>query len=216
VIPVFVVARDRPTYLRRTLAAMTHLLDAQVFIVDHGTTDPAGIQWLRDDCPFTVMWRGDKYVHDLWSSENFRAIAGNQPFAVTDPDVDLSDCPDDLIQTCLLALEAFPHVVKAGPALRLDDLPDTVLASRVTEWESQFWDRRLADDVYEAPIDTTFAVYRPLTKVPEFQLGPSARLGGKYTARHMPWYETEITDELRHYREHMLTGASHWPPENLT
>lgn len=213
-IPVFVIARDRPSYLRRTVASLSQLSGINIYVVDHGTTDPETIDWLRHDCPFSVFWRGNRYVHDFWKWDGLRNMAWNTQYAVTDPDIDFSDCREDLVEACSIALSAFPHVVKAGPALRLDDLPDSGLARRVRSWEMQFWQRELTTHVYEAPIDTTFAVYRPLREWNEFQLGPGARLGGVYQVRHMPWYQTgPLSHELRHYRDNMLEGASHWVPE---
>jgi hypothetical protein len=214
VTPVFIIARDRLTYLRRTVASLSHVRDTQLYIVDHGTTDPEAIDWMRYDCPFSVFWRGDQRVHDFWSWGGLVNLGWDRPYAVTDPDIDFTDVPEDLIATCHLALTAFPHIVKAGPALRLDDVPDTDLGKRVKNWEVQFWDREIAPRVYEAPIDTTFAVYRPVREQREFLLGPGARIAGVYQVRHMPWYETgPASDELRHYREHAREGSSHWPPE---
>lgn len=212
--PVFVIARDRLSYIRRAVASLSLQRDITIYIVDHGTTDQETIDWLRYDCPFSVFWRGDMRPHDLWSWEGLRNLVGSREYAVTDPDIDFTGIPEDLVATCKLALTAFPHVLKAGPALRLDDLPPSDLARRVKNWEIQFWDRSLTTNIYEAPIDTTFAVYRPLREQPTFQLGPGARVAGAYQVRHMPWYETgPITDELRYYRDHMREGASHWVPE---
>ena len=212
-IPVFIIARDRLTYLRQSVASLSTQLDAQIYVVDHGTTNPEMIDWLRHDCPFSVIWRGNRRVHDFWTDPcNLR---DDVRYAVTDSDIDFTGTPDDLISSCNLALDAFPHVVKAGPALRLDDLPPTKLGQRAREWEQQFWSKLLTTNVYEAPIDTTFAVYRPLRELREFALGPAARIAGVYAVRHMPWYETgPISDELRYYRDHMREGASHWPPED--
>lgn len=214
-IPVFVIARDRLSYLKRTIASLSQQRDAHIYVVDHGTTDPETIDWLRHDCPFTVFWHGDRRVHDFWSWDSLRNLVGTHEYAVTDPDIDFTGVPEDLIAICQLALIAFPHIMKAGPALRLDDLPNTDLAKRVKNWEIQFWDRNITSMAYEAPIDTTFAVYRPLWQQPVFQLGPGIRIVGPYQVRHMPWYETGPADEeLRYYREHAREGASHWPPED--
>lgn len=216
--PVFIVARDRLSHLRRTIASLSRLRDVDIHIVDHGTTHAETLEWLAFDCPWTVHYAGNRRVHDLWTDEDnfaFRRIAGDrQPYVVTDPDVDLSRCPENLIELCLDVLSRYPGLSKVGPGLALDDLPDTPLAAKARAWETQFWQSQLEPNLYDAPIDTTFAVYQPLRRRPNWSLSPAARLGYPNVARHLPWYELLLNDELRYYRDHAREGSSHWNIED--
>lgn len=213
VTPIIIVTRDRLSYLQRTITSLSHLTDVEVHIFDHGTTEPAAREWLMHVQPHRVVRRGDAYVHSLWDEPEFERLVGDRHFVVTDPDLDLSECPSDVVQRSVATLTHRPHLVKVGPGLRVDDLPNTTLARRVREWESQFWRNEIAFGLYEAPIDTTFAVYRPLTERRDFALGPAGRWGYVSLARHLPWYEVApLSDELRYYRDHALPGASHWLP----
>ncbi|MGZ4257846.1 MAG: class I SAM-dependent methyltransferase, partial [Gaiellaceae bacterium] len=56
---------------------------------------------------------------------------------------------------------------------------------QVMIWESQFWERRLAPRVYDAQIDTTFALYR---RPAPHGFDRAVRTGFPYVARHTPWY----------------------------
>src|SRR5690606_28311900 len=96
-------------------------------------------------------------------------------------------------------------VSKVGPALRIDDIPDFYKHKKqVIDWEKQFWQHALEPEVYEAAIDTTFALYKP--GYPRFHdlhgdFFKALRLGGKYTVRHGGWYvdNDNLTEEQVYY-----------------
>lgn len=204
--PLIVIVRDRLTVLRQclqSLAASSYDLD--IHLVDHGSTWEPMLDWLRQ-APYPVHWRGDQPPRALWDWDGLPGIVNDVRYVVTDPDVVL-DCPADWL--CRMADELRPDRVKVGLGLRLDDLPDTPLAKSVTAWETPFWQDR-AGDVYRAPVDTTIALYQPVTVEPRFQLYPAVRMAAPYLARHLPWYATSDTAEDIHYRAHVLPGASHW------
>ena len=79
-------------------------------------------------------------------------------------------------------------------------------------WERPFsTDLRPSGKAWRGPVDTTLALYLPLSVHPEFKLVPGARLTAPYQVRHLPWYETgEPSEEDRYYREHLIPGSSHW------
>ena len=119
-------------------------------------------------------------------------------------------CPGDALDFFLRALRRYPGHVKAGFGLRIDDLPSHyALAEGVRRYESRWWFRRLSKNLYDAPIDTTFALYRPDS---EFSYGPAIRSGAPYLARHYPWYSDtgHLTDEEQYYRDHSDPAISHW------
>lgn len=106
-----------------------------------------------------------------------------------------------------------PSVVKVGLGLRIDDLPGygRVPFPDVRAWEGAFWTNRADPGAWHAPVDTTLALYPPLSRQREFRLGPAIRLDAPYLLRHLPWYETgPESEELAYYREHALPGATHW------
>lgn len=203
--PVIVIVRDRLTCLQACLASLEpYGLD--IHLVDHGSTWDPMVEWLHTS-PYPVHWRGDLPPRALWDWNGLSAIVGNRRYIVTDPDVVL-DCPHDWLR--LLAANLSPDVVKVGLGLRLDDLPDTSLATKVRAWEAPFWHSSAGPGVWRAPVDTTLALYQPLTVEPRFRLHPAIRLDAPYLLRHLPWYAVEDTAEEAHYRERIQPGASHW------
>ena len=70
---------------------------------------------------------------------------------------------------------------------------------QVIIWESQFWERRLAPRVYDAQIDTTFALYH---QPAPHRFDRAVRTGFPYVARHTPWYldDRSLPEDEAFYR----------------
>lgn len=215
-IPCVIIVRDRMTYARRCLLSLGSLAGSgviDVHIVDHGSTWIPTIAWLEaaEDFGFPVHYRGDVGPHSLWDWDQLGRIVGNSPYLVTDCDIEVI-APADWLEVLQSEMDRCPDVVKVGLGLRIDDLPDSRYENLlVREWEAPFWaDRDGAS--YRAPIDTTIALYRPLTQCPRFALAPARRLAAPYLARHLPWYEesSQVSEELTYYAMRALPGATHW------
>ena len=146
-----------------------------------------------------------------------RSSRANGFFVVTDPDVipDTS-CPPDAMTHLVSLLRRYPHVTKAGLGLRIDDLPPgSDLTRDVRDWESQFWDTELEPGVFEAHIDTTFAVYRP--GAPGADYTPAVRTAPPYVARHLPWYDDPANPgaEELFYRARSRPDSTTWHSQVL-
>jgi hypothetical protein len=126
------------------------------------------------------------------------------------------NCPPDFAKHFLKIHKNFSEYKKVGFGLRIDDLPDHYpLKSSVVAWESQFWSHPLGENIYEAGIDTTFAVYKPFTY--SYMLHPSIRTGEPYVARHLPWYTDPAnqTDEDIYYRYRADANVNSWDAGEL-
>jgi len=209
----FVIFRDRISYAIPCCAALwTAGLD--VTIVDHGSTYPGAVDWLhdceRDGIP--VWYHGGGNPRDLWGRPQFREAAADGPYVVTDPDVIPDEgCPLDWPQH-LENLVYAHNQPKVGLGLRVDDLPDHYPRKRqVLEWEQQYWQRQVADGVFEAGTDTTIAVNRALRGSDGHSLG-GYRSGSPYLARHLAWYEdpSNLPEDVAYYYAHIQTGISFW------
>jgi hypothetical protein len=126
-------------------------------------------------------------------------------FCYTDPDISLNEnLPQNFINI-LSGLTREYNVYKAGFALALKGhgpLKDIKIHSRHTkpflfdrdfsieEFESRYWVNRLEHNRYElyaAPIDTTFAVYRKSNYFGDFH--NAIRVAGDFSAIHLPWFK---------------------------
>lgn len=95
-----------------------------------------------------------------------------------------------------------PFALKVGPSLSIDDIPDHFAnKAEVIIHEQKFWEQRDGDK-YRAPIDTTFALYRPLSGLNRSRAAEAYRLAPPYSLRHLPWYEDSAcpTEEELFYR----------------
>ena len=136
-----------------------------------------GVIRMKENYGYKVVW--EQGVLDDFG------ITGN--YIVTDPDLDLSGIPDDFLDVLEAGLTKYPQYDKCGFSLEINDLPDTPF--NPVGYELQFWQRPLDGRYYDAPIDTTFALY----KVP-FHSFKAMRTNRPYTARHLPWYYFNFED----------------------
>jgi hypothetical protein len=96
---------------------------------------------------------------------------------------------------------------KIGLGLKIDDLPiDQPSTKDVLQIETPYWNAKFDDeefDLYVAPIDTTFSVYAP-GSIPLWSSN-CFRMGGKYIAKHIPWYYdiNNLPEDEYHYLKNL-------------
>lgn len=211
----FIITRDRCTYAQLCLTTLA-AAGLEPVIVDHGSTWPEALTWLDmlEATGTTVLRRGGGHPREMWNWLPFRVLAGVDRYVVTDPDVVPSDdCPLDWPERLGDLLDRYPGYRKAGLGLRTDRIPETYQwRDKVMSWEPQFWQTEVEPGVYAAGVDTTLAMYHPLTTHSVFGLDGALRTGHPYVADHLAWYEDldELTPEIQHYVEHAEPGISHW------
>ncbi len=208
--PCIVITRDRVSYTQLCVASLERFTNLDIHIVDHGSTWPAMLSYL-DGTRHTVHYRGDETPRSLWQWDGLEDIVGSEPYLVTDPDIVLdTGCPEDWL--CRVSDELWNGGwTKVGLSLRIDDLPESDLAGKVQDWEDAFWiTPTRSGKAFQAPVDTTLALYKPLFEARGFSLVGAARMAPPYLARHLPWYGDLDPAETAHYRARALPGTSHW------
>ena len=116
-----------------------------------------------------------------------------------------------LLKFMLYKLWKNKDIDKIGLSIIIDNLPDCYnRKNEVIKHELQFWDKLYDKDMYDAPVDTTFALYR------KNKLGPagyikSVRMKPPFSIKHLPWYEdtSNPTNENLYYIENSKT-RTHW------
>jgi hypothetical protein len=216
-VPVFINCRDRVSALHPLIDFLERAGCKRIVLLDNGSTY-APLLDLYERTPHEVVRLGDNVGHkSLWVDELVERLGVSGPFVFTDPDiVPIEECPLDAIDYFAEVLDRYPGYSKAGFGLKIDDLPDHFEhKSNVLAWESRFWRCRLAPRLYEAPIDTTFALYRaPREHSPRSAI----RTGYPYLARHTTWYldSDDLPEEERYYRAHARTEILTWGREQIT
>jgi SAM-dependent methyltransferase len=187
--PIFILNFNQLAHLKKQIAWLTTRGYKRLVIIDNNSTFQPLLDFydsIKDSVEVIRLERnfGQKA---LWDAGILERLSIDGPFVYTDSDIVPDDvCPKDLVGHLLALLYRFPQLKKVGPALRIDNLPDTYKFKRdVLIWEGQFWTRPVARGMFMSPIDTTLAVYGPHTP---YVTGPAIRTGWPYIARHEPWY----------------------------
>lgn len=210
-VPIFVNSRDRLSCLRELLAWLDSAGYKNIVIIDNASTYAPLIQFF-ERCKYRVIVLNQNFGHTaLWQIDDLKPVVDSGYFVWTDPDVIPDVCsPKDAVEFFQYLLEKYSGYVKAGFGLRFDDLPDHYhLKAEVMQWEQSLYSQEVEPNVFVAPIDTTFALYRPGSS---YCLTPSLRTAGLYCARHTPWYldTKDLDEEEQYYRAHALSNVTHW------
>jgi hypothetical protein len=153
----------------------------------------------------------------IWDAKILEQLGITGPYVWTDPDiVPIRECPPNVLEFFWSALQAYPNKTKVGFGLRIDDLPEHYrFKQEVIVWEAQYWEKCIAPKLYDAPIDTTFALYRAGSSYKP--INTALRTGFPYLARHIPWYENldRASDDHVYYLKNAKPGVNNWGGDAL-
>jgi hypothetical protein len=209
-VPVIINNFNRLDYLLQQLKWLEKAGMRNIYIIDNASTYPPLLDFYNK-CHFTVFRLTQNVGHTALWDTHIQLWFKNQYYILTDPDIiPIEECPLDSVSYFWSLLQKYPQISKVGFGLKIDDLPDHYNRKHeVIKWESSFWNNEIEPNVYKAKIDTTFALYKPNTT--HQQWDSTLRTGGKYIARHLPWYENSSTpsqEEL--FFKEVTTNISSW------
>ncbi|CAN5410678.1 hypothetical protein BH11PLA2_BH11PLA2_34660 [soil metagenome] len=194
--PIYITSFNRLAWLRAMVFELERMPGARPIVVDNASTYPPLVDWLSHKCPVEVIRlpenRGPRAA---WS-----VLDDSARFVVTDPDLDLSGCPADLLEILHRGLDEHDDIHKVGPSIRIHDIPpEFPFFDHIQTSEGPFWQKKRGW-WYEALIDTTFALYRPRPRSAA-NYGPALRAPAPYQVRHLPYYYVSgsLTAEDVHY-----------------
>lgn len=184
-----------------------------VYIIDNKSTYPPLLEYYRET-KYNVIRMDKNYGYKVFWDKNIYGYLGmNERYLLSDPDLDISNIPDDFINIMEVGLDKYPELQKCGLSLEINDLPKNEISKNIIEWENRFWKDRLDSLYFKAAIDTTFAMYN--TNKHEL-IG--IRTDRPYVARHIPWYYDEFTrlpDDEVYYLKTIETPTS-WSKEIIS
>lgn len=193
-IPILINNFNRLDLLKQQIAWLLTVQEKiSIIIVDNRSTYPPLLEYYNQlDYPnvqvvylhFNSWRKGVEYLGQKKLKQFSRYI-------VTDPDLlPYENTPDDFISHLSAMLDKYPAYNHVGASLEINDLPDyNPLKATIFKHESQFWTPKtqlLNEEVYIAPVDTTFAMYRNTSKV--IPIEPALRTARPYTLKHVDWY----------------------------
>ncbi|MDQ3395472.1 MAG: glycosyltransferase family 2 protein [Bacteroidota bacterium] len=181
-----------------------------LYIIDNNSTYKPLLSYYKTN-KISVFYLGENIGFlSIWKTLVYEYFKDSY-YVYTDSDlIPSSQCPDDFMDHFRKLLVKYPEIDKVGFGLEIDDLPAHYsLRTQVQEHERQFWQDEVEKDVYDAMIDTTFALYRP-KKRGGYWL-KSLRTGGNYKALHLPWYSDpgKLSEEDKYYNINVKT-STHW------
>jgi hypothetical protein len=167
------------------------------------------------------------YLFHHTKNEYFTQLLTDKWYVYTDSDLTLHpDTPDNFIED-MIQIGTKYSMHKVGLGLKVDDITEDLYTNQkywelmkfMSEYESQFCheSKLLPSDgdvceLFKAPIDTTFAVYRPNSGIRgngTFFEPDSLRTGYPYLCKHEPFYYdlADYPADEYYYLTHMNSAA---------
>lgn len=213
--PVIINNFNRLGHLKLLINWLENLGIKNIYIIDNLSTYPPLLSYYKETKHKVFLLDRNVGFLALWKTIIFQRFK-NTHYIYTDSDILPSEnCPLDAVNYFLQLLQKYPQADKVGFGLLINDLPSHYpLKDKVIKWESKFWEHPLEPEVYQAPIDTTFALYKPNVKGGS-ELN-AIRTGGNYVARHLDWYinPDNLSEEEKYYLEYSNKSSS-WTSELL-
>lgn len=220
-IDVFIISYNRLSYLKSIVAWLEKAGFENIHIVDNNSTYTPLKEYLKLS-KHKVHTMNKNYGHlVVWECGKFKEILKNKNYIVSDCDIlPISECPLNITEYFFGILEKYINITKVGFSLKIDDLPNHfIFKENVINWEKKFWEKRNGDGLFDAPIDTTFALYRPGIYPNNKNWWNSIRTDYPYVAKHLPWYldSSKTNEEDLFYQKGINNSSSYWSltDENL-
>jgi hypothetical protein len=204
--PIIINNINRLYHLKKQLEYLKSKNIKEIIIIDNQSTYLPLIDYYKI-LPYKIyrMQKNLGYL-SLWKTNLFNKFKKDF-YVYTDPDIlPVSECPVDFLDYFKSNLIKNIHIEKIGFSLKIDDLPDNDFSSKIIENEKKFWKKKNNDNLFCAPIDTTFAMYRPFC-YGGYWLN-SLRTNTPYIARHLTWYNDNDEDEDKFYNEDIIKNSS--------
>lgn len=200
-IPIVINNRNRLTTTKKLVDDLQKLGYTQIIILDNLSSYPPLLEWY-DNCPVEVVRLQENMGQlAIYNSGLINRWPQGSWVAYTDSDLELNPLVSPYF---LLDLQIYAEkygVNKAGLALRIDNLPKySEYALRALDVELKYWTEEIGYNIYKAQLDTTFGII----KVGQPFQYEAIRLGGTYTAKHVPWYTdwNNMSEEDQYYLDH--------------
>lgn len=214
--PVFIIHHEQPDYLTNMVLQLREfgVADSDIVILDNASVGRASVALLEKMSGSgvqVVRLERNFGPHEIFSPES--GVKWPKVFALTDPDLEFDRRIPRSFRKDLVRIALACKVWKCGCAISLADAhlfskKPYLQGLTIEDWEKQYWSKKcenlppdlrtdLADwsaNIYEAPVDTTFAVY--IRDAPRRDFMEGVRVSGVFTCRHIPWYETGVVEPV--------------------
>lgn len=204
-IPIIIISFNQLFYLKELIGFLKKNNYLNIIIIDNNSTYKPLLDYFDTIESTVTLHRLNENLGHLvfWKNKMLFERYSKGYYVVTDADiVPISECPDDFVLRFKKILDKNFHLTKVGFSLKIDDIPETnPNKQKVIDWESQFWINKTYEGNYIAPIDTTFALYRPNYVYNDLYFYKAFRTDSPYQASHGGWYLDfkNLTEEQVYY-----------------
>lgn len=209
-VPIIINNRNRYTFLKMMVDQLQSFGYRNLYILDNDSAYPPLLAYYKTVSAQVIFLKENIGYKALWESTAFEQFKNNY-YVYSDPDILLQpDCPRDFVYHLYSHLVKYPAKEKAGVALKIDDLPGYYSHKQeAIKNEKPFWEKQLEKDVYDAPVDTTLALYRPLA-FGNAEECEAIRVGGQLAAQHLTWYQdsANLSEEELFYKNSIKKDTS--------
>lgn len=203
-VPIIINNFNRLTFPLQLIAFLEKCGLTNIIILDNNSTYPPLLKFY-ETCAYKVVRERSNHGHlAFWKSGLYNIYKWNY-FVYTDSDVvPIAECPANFIVKFKETLDKYKSLDKIGFGIKIDDLSDRFqFKPEVITYEKRYWEKQIAPNLYDAPIDTTFALYKPFSNLIYDQAYTLKcfRFGFPYLIKHLPWYMDTIkmTEEDIYY-----------------
>lgn len=223
-IPIFIIVHDRITVLKKTVKSFDQIKTPhEIIFHDVSSTYPDCLKYLEEmkNKGYRV-YRSEKNHHHTVMTSIQHYLAEHpecQYYVLTDPDVELDNVNEDILDYYIWLIENYGKHLVVGPMLRIDDIPDYYPRKQlaIKLHTQQFWHKQPIPiewkgntcHIQHSLIDTTFQlVHRDNNQ--SFPR-PGIRCYAPYSARHLDWYidPNDMNDDQKYYSSR-ATQIAHW------
>ncbi|WP_087491540.1 MULTISPECIES: glycosyltransferase family A protein [unclassified Winogradskyella] len=214
-IPIIIISFNQLTYLKQLIDYLLSSGFRNIIIIDNNSTYKPLLDYFNEIKSVVAIKRLKKnYGHKVfWEvPEVYKKYAGGY-YVVTDPDIlPLHENAENFMNLFIKILNTNSKATKVGLSLKIDDIPNTNKNKlKIIEWETQWWLKPLSAELYEANIDTTFAMYRPKYHAKDGRFLSGIRTASPYIAKHLSWYiDTDNLSKETQFFMNSCNASSSW------
>jgi hypothetical protein len=190
-IPIIIVCYNNYKYVKNTIDQLIGVnpdYKKSIIIMNNSSDDNETIEYLNSlNIRIKTLPNKGPWVTPIDNADFYNELPDK--FIISDPDLEFHpNLPKDFVSRMAELSDKY-KTSKIGFSINMADsekmYPGEYICS-VIEWESKFWQNRIADETYElysADIDTTFSLINK-----KYWLNSSIRIAGNFTCRHLPFY----------------------------
>lgn len=215
--PVVINSFNQLTYISNMIEKLIDEEFKNIYILDQCSTYPPLLEWYAKISSHVTIFMQSKNMgpHDFFISKKYH-IFGGAPFLYTDADLDWHELAPDFLTKFFHIANAL-KIFKVGSALEIPKAQDLKLnfhmlskdgdLKSVVEHESIYWESPIAENIYNAPIDTTLHLFCPYYYQDNSPIITGIRVAGDgFQLKHLPWYVNDPmpVEERQYYMSRSL------------